>query len=404
MDGKNSGGSNNYVAQPCHLNLTTTPMPYWRLSSFYFFYFAALGVLIPFWGLYLKDRGFTPLAIGELMAVLTATKIVAPNLWGWIADRTGARLSMVRLASLSALLTFSGIFAVDGFWGIALVMALFGFFWNASLSQIEAVTFNHLGSRARHYATIRLWGSIGFIIVVAALGAAVEWTGTRIVPELVLVLYAGIWLSSLTIPDPGWPPVEQPSSSLSGLLRQPEIAAFLVACFLTEVSHGAFYVFYSLYLTEAGYSSTAVGALWAWGVILEVLLFWRMHRLLERFGARRILLVSLGLAVLRWLLTGGFPANPLLQFFAQTLHAATFGAFHAAAIHLVHHYFSGPTQGRGQALYSSLGFGAGAAVGSLLSGVLWSTVGAGFAFVLSAPAAGLGWLVVWGWVDKERRY
>jgi len=379
-------------------------MPYWRLASFYFFYFAALGALIPFWGLYLKDRGFTPLAIGELMAILTATKIVAPNLWGWIADRTGARLFMVRLASLAALLIFSGIFAVDGFWGIALVMALFGFFWNASLSQIEVVTFNHLGPRVRHYATIRLWGSIGFIIAVPALGAAVERIGTQVIPELVLVLYAGIWLSSLVIPDPGRPPVEQPSSSLSGLLRQPEIAAFLTACFLMQVSHGTFYVFYSLYLTEAGYSSTAVGALWAWGVILEVLVFWRMHRLLERFGARRILLVSLGLAVLRWLLTGGFAASPALQLFAQTLHAATFGAFHAAAIHLVHHYFSGRTQGRGQALYSSLSFGAGVAVGSLLSGVLWSKAGAGFTFLLSAPAAGLGWLVVWGWVDKERRY
>lgn len=303
-------------------------MPYWRLASFYFFYFAALGALIPFWGLYLKDRGFTPLAIGELMAILTATKIVAPN----------------------------------------------------------------------------LWGSIGFIIAVPALGAAVERIGTQVIPELVLVLYAGIWLSSLVIPDPGRPPVEQPSSSLSGLLRKPEIAAFLTACFLMQVSHGTFYVFYSLYLTEAGYSSTAVGALWAWGVILEVLVFWRMHRLLERFGARRILLVSLGLAVLRWLLTGGFAASPALQLFAQTLHAATFGAFHAAAIHLVHHYFSGRTQGRGQALYSSLSFGAGVAVGSLLSGVLWSKAGAGFTFLLSAPAAGLGWLVVWSWVDKERRY
>ncbi|WP_133511789.1 MFS transporter [Candidatus Thiosymbion oneisti] len=379
-------------------------MPYWRLSSFYFFYFAALGALIPFWGLYLKDRGFTPLAIGELMAILMATKIVAPNLWGWIADRTGARLSMVRLASLLTLLTFSGIFAVDGFWGIALVMALFGFFWNASLPQIEVITFNHLGPRARHYATIRLWGSIGFIIAVPTLGAAVERTGTQVVPELVLVFYAGIWLSSLAIPDPGRPPVEQSSGSLSGLMRQPEIAAFLTACFFMQVSHGAFYVFYSLYLTEAGYSSTTVGALWAWGVVLEVLVFWRMHHLLARFGARRILLVSLGLAVLRWLLTGGFAANPVLQLFAQTLHAATFGAFHAAAIHLVHHYFSGRIQGRGQALYSSLSFGAGVAVGSLLSGVLWSNAGAGFTFVLSAPAAGLGWLAVWGWVDKERRY
>jgi len=379
-------------------------MPYWRLSSFYFFYFAALGALIPFWGLYLKDRGFTPLAIGELMAVLMATKIVAPNLWGWIADRTGAHLSMVRLASLSALLTFSGIFAVDGFWGTALVMALFGFFWNASLPQIEAITFNHLGPRAHRYATIRLWGSVGFIIVVPALGVAVERIGTQVIPELVLALYAGIWLSSLVIPDPGKPPVERSSSSLSALLRRPEIAAFLMACFLMQVSHGAFYVFYFLYLTEAGYSNTAVGALLAWSVILEVLVFWRMHHLLERFGARRILLVSLGLAVLRWLLTGGFAANPLLQLFAQTLHAATFGAFHAAAIHLVHQLLSGRTQSRGQALYSSLSFGAGTAVGSLLSGVLWSKVGAGFTFVLSAPVAGLGWLAVWGWVDKERRY
>jgi len=379
-------------------------MPYWRLSSFYFFYFAALGALIPFWGLYLKDCGFTPLAIGELMAVLMATKIVAPNLWGWIADRTGAHLSMVRLASLSALLTFSGIFAVDGFWGIALVMALFGFFWNASLPQIEAITFNHLGPRAHRYATIRLWGSVGFIIVVPALGVAVERIGTQVIPELVLALYAGIWLSSLVIPDPGQPPVERSSSSLSALLRRPEIAAFLMACFLMQVSHGAFYVFYFLYLTEAGYSNTAVGALLAWSVILEVLVFWRMHHLLERFGARRILLVSLGLAVLRWLLTGGFAANPLLQLFAQTLHAVTFGAFHAAAIHLVHQLLSGRTQSRGQALYSSLSFGAGTAVGSLLSGVLWSKVGAGLTFVLSAPVAGLGWLVVWGWVDKERRY
>ncbi len=250
---------------PCGLVFFLTGrflMPYWRLSSFYFFYFAALGALIPFWGLYLKDRGFTPLAIGELMAILMTTKIVAPNLWGWIADRTEARLFMVRLASLSVLLIFSRIFAVDGFWGIALVMALFGFFWNASLPQIEVVTFNHFEPRASHYATVRLWGSIGFIIAVPALGAAVEQTGTYIVPESVLVLYAGIWLSSLTIPDPGRPPLEQSSSSLFRLVR---LVAFLTACFLMQVSHGAFYVFYSLYLTEAGYSSTAVGALWASG-------------------------------------------------------------------------------------------------------------------------------------------
>jgi PPP family 3-phenylpropionic acid transporter len=379
-------------------------MPYWRLSGFYFFYFASLGALIPFWGLYLQDRGFSPLAIGQLLAIFMATKIVAPNLWGWIADYRGARLPVVRLASLLSILIFSAIFAVDGFLGIAAVMALFSFFWNASLPQMEAVTFNHLGPRVRHYAGIRLWGSVGFIIAVLVLGAAVERIGTGIVPSSVLVLFLGIWLCTLVISEPVQSGPDRPSASVPGLLKKPEVAALLATCLLMQASHGAFYAFYSIHLTEAGYSSAAVGALWAWGVVAEVIVFARMHRLLERFGARRVLLISLALAVLRWLLTGSFADNPTVQILAQTLHAATFGTFHASAIHLVHHYFSGRTQGRGQALYSSLSFGAGGALGSLLSGVLWSGAGAAVTFGLSALAAGLGWLTAWRWVDREQRF
>jgi MFS transporter, PPP family, 3-phenylpropionic acid transporter len=379
-------------------------MPYWRLAGFYFFYFASLGALIPFWGLYLKDRGFSPVAIGQLTAVFMATKIVAPNLWGWIADHRGSRLPIVRLASLLSLLIFSGIYAAQGFWGIAAVMVLFSFFWNASLPQVEVVTFNHLGPLIRHYAKIRLWGSIGFIVAVLTLGAVVERTGTGVVPGLVLVLFAGIWLVSLTIPESVQPSDGQKSMSVISLLRKPEIAAFLATCLLMQASHGALYAFYSIHLTEAGYSSAAIGALWAWGVVMEVLVFLGMHRLLGRFGARRILLVSLALAVLRWLLTGSFVESLAIQIFAQTLHAATFGTFHASAIHLVHHYFSGRTQGRGQALYSSLSFGAGGALGSLVSGVLWSDAGAGVTFGLSALAAGLGWVTAWVWVDREREF
>jgi PPP family 3-phenylpropionic acid transporter len=380
-------------------------MPYWRLSTFYFFYFAALGALVPFWGLYLKDRGFSPLEIGQLMAILMATKVVAPNVWGAIADQTGTRMPIVRLAALLSAVTFAGIFVADGFWVIALVTVLFGFFWNASLPQMEAVTFNHLGVRMRRYATIRLWGSIGFILAVLALGAVVEDWGTAVVPRLVLGLYLGIWVSSLAVPERG--AVVHPQDeggSVLALLRCPEIAAFLASCFLMQASHGAYYAFYSIHLTEAGYSSGAVGALWAWGVVVEVAVFVGMQRLLEGFGARRVLLASLALAVLRWLLIGGFVHSLGVQIFAQSLHAATFGAFHASAIHLVHHYFTGRTQGRGQALYNSLGFGAGGAVGSLGSGLLWSGAGAVVTFGVAAVAAAFAWLAAWIWVDRERRF
>lgn len=379
-------------------------MPYWRLSGFYFFYFAALGALVPFWGLYLQGRGFLPVDIGQLMAILMGTKIIAPNVWGWIGDHRDSRMPIVRLASLLSCLIFIGIFFAENFWGMALVMVLFSFFWNASLPQMEVVTFNHLGSRIRRYASIRLWGSVGFALAVLVIGEVMEWTGTGVVPRVVLVIFIGIWLSSLIVPDSPLPHFDQPASPVLAMIGRPEVAAYLTSGFLMQASHGAYYAFYSIYLIEAGYSSAAVGALWAWAVTMEVLLFLIMHRLLERYGARLVLLSSLVLAAGRWLLVGSFIDILWVQVVAQALHAATFGAFHASSIHLAHHYFTGRTQGRGQALYNSLSFGAGGAAGSLVGGILWTTAGPAITFGLSALAAALGWLAAWLWVDRERMY
>jgi len=379
-------------------------MPYWRLSGFYFFYFASLGALLPFWGLYLQDRGFTPRAIGELMAILMATKVVAPNVWGWLADRSGQRMVSVRIASLLTGLMFLGVFQVQGFWYLALVMGLFGFFWNASLPQVEAVTFNHLKEEVRRYASIRLWGSIGFILTVAGLGQALESWDTWVVPVLVLALYVGVGLSSLLVPEAsnGAHP-----NQLGQLLLSPprlELLAFFCACFMMQVSHGAYYAFYSIYLEQLGYSKALIGELWALGVVVEVLMFLVMHHLLQRYGAQRVLVASLALAVLRWLLIGGFPNHLWILALAQCLHAATFGTFHASAIHLVHHYFPGRIQGRGQALYSSLSFGAGGAVGSLGSGYLWAGADPAVTFSAAAVAALVGTVVAWIWVDPQRKY
>jgi PPP family 3-phenylpropionic acid transporter len=379
-------------------------MPYWRLSGFYFFYFATLGALVPFWGLYLQDRGFTPLDIGQLMAILMATKLVGPNLWGWIADQYGRRMRLVRLASLLSALVFLGIFAVQGFWALALVMTLFSLFWNASLPQVEAVTFNHLGTRVHRYAFIRLWGSVGFILTVLGLGQAVERDGTGLVPQVVLVLYLSIWLASLAVPEAPGQPHTRHTGGLLQRLASAEVVAFFVACFLQQASHGAYYAFYSIYLEEQGYAKSLIGSLWALGVLVEVLLFLVMHYLLRRFGARRVLLASMLVAVLRWLLIGAFPQELWLLVLAQTLHAATFGAYHASSIHLVHHYFTGSLQGRGQALYSSLSYGGGGALGSLASGYLWTAAGPLVTFAASSALALAGALIVWRWVDRAGRY
>jgi PPP family 3-phenylpropionic acid transporter len=367
------------------------PMPYARLSAFYFFHFAALGALVPFWGPYLLERGFTPVAIGVLMAILMGTKIVAPNLFGALADRRGERMTIVRVGALLALLTFTAVFWAQGFWLMALTMAAWSFFWNGPLPLMEAVTFNHLGSRASRYAQVRVWGSVGFIVIVIAVGWWQQQAGSGVVPIAVLLLFAGILLSVLVVPDrPHHAHQAAQHLRLRQVLQRPEVVLFLAACLLMQASHGAYYAFYSIYLEASGYSDTAVGALWALGVIIEVLVFLRMHRLLERFAARTLILVSFALAMLRWLLIGAFVELVAVQIAAQTLHAATFGVFHASAIHLAHRYFPGPMQGRGQALYNSVSFGVGGALGSVVSGLLWSSAGALWTFSVAAGFALLG--------------
>ena len=374
-------------------------MPYWRLSGFYFFYFALLGALVPYWGLFLRERGFDAVAIGELMAILMATKIVAPNVWGWLGDHLGHRMRIVRLASLVSLLVFVGMFWAQGFWAIALVMTLYSFFWNASLPQFEVVTFSYLKERAARYARIRVWGSIGFIATVMLLGGLVEWRGPEVVLPAVLFIFMAIWFSSMLVRDPDPEPHPPDQQSLRSILRRPAIIGFFLAVFLMQASHGPYYAFYSIFMKDQGYSETLIGQLWALGVLAEVGLFVVMHHLLDRFGARRVLVASLVLAALRWWLIGNYVDSLALLLVAQLLHAATFGTFHAAGIHLVHHYFRGRHKGRGQALYSSVSFGAGGAVGSLASGYAWQGMGPALTYGVAALVALLGAFVAWRWID-----
>ena len=372
--------------------------PYWRLSGFYLFYFAGLGALIPYWGLYLQDLGHAPDAIGELMALLLATKIVAPNLWAWLADRSGRRVRIVRAASLAALVCFAGVFLGSSFAWLALVMVAFSFFWNASLPQFEALTLGHLVEDPHRYGFVRVWGSIGFIASVIALGLLFDAVGRASLPWLVLGLFGLVWVVSLSVPDAATPQVAASPAPLRRVLARPEVVALLVTCLLMQASHGPYYVFFSLHLDRAGYDQQLIGLLWALGVIAEIGVFLVADRLLRRWGVRRLLIASLLLTVLRWWLIAELVDALGWLLLAQLLHAASFGVYHLAAIQLVHRYFPAPHQGRGQALYSSVSFGAGGALGSLLGGYLWSTLGAGAAYHGAALLALAGVLVSWRWL------
>jgi PPP family 3-phenylpropionic acid transporter len=371
---------------------------HWRLSAWYFFYFAFIGAFTPYFTLYLQSLGLTAPAIGTLMSLTLVMRLVAPNLWGWLADRIGRKVPVIRGSALLAVGGFLLFFIASGFWALFAAMAVMSFFWSASLPLVEALTLRHLDRRAEQYGRIRLWGSVGFIVAVVGTGVWLDHAplGSLLWVDLGLLI-GTLFCAALLDDAPGPGHATVMRTLRSGLLR-PEVLALLAASFFMSAAHSPFYVFYSIHLVNHGYDKTEVGLLWSLGVVAEIAVFLAMPRLMRAWSLRGILMASFMLAVIRFLLIGwGADAVGLLSF-AQVLHGATFGACHAATVAALNRWFPAQQQARIQALYGSISYGAGGMFGNLASAAVWDRLGAASAFTLGAIFAAISVLLAWrGW-------
>ncbi len=378
-------------------NSSLTPISHYRrLAGFYFFYFAYLGTFAPFFTLYLEGVGLKALDIGVLMALPQVTRIIAPHLWSWLADRSSAPVRVVRLTGLAGTAVFLGVFAGSQFGLLFVTLFAMTFFWSAALPLMEATTLAHLGDETARYGQVRVWGSIGFMAAVIGVGHVLDHVALAAVPVLVLAMMVGILACAWVVPEasvaqhPGGP-------TIGRIMFRPEVIALIGSGACMSAAHGPYYTFFSIHLVGEGYSKAATGWLWALGVACEIGIFAWMPRLYRAFSLRQILIASFALAVVRFLAIGWLAQNFFVLLAAQVLHAATFGAFHAASIGYVHKLFKGRLQSRGQAIYGSIAFGVGGAAGAFASGALWESAGAALTFTFGAACALTGGLIVAKW-------
>lgn len=374
------------------------PLPLWRLAAFYFFYFGFIGSFSPYFTLYLESLGLSAPRIAVLMSLMQLMRIVAPNLWGWLADRSGERLRIIRISAVVSLIGFSGFFFTTEYAGMFLAMAVMAFFWSATLPLVESLTFAHLEGQVGRYGSIRSWGSVGFIVAVLGIGYLLDMIAQAAVLWVNAAVLAGIVACAALIPEKVSAAQDEAGGRLWEILRQRRVQVLLAACFLMSAAHGALYVFYSIHLVAAGYDKALVGWMWTLGVVAEIGVFMLMPRIVPRVSLRTVLLWAFSAAVLRFLLIGWGISNFGVVVFAQLLHGLTFGAYHAAAIAAINQWFPGRQQARGQALYGSLSFGAGGMLGGMVSGYTWNGLGAGVSFSIGSLFALAGLMLLWrGW-------
>jgi MFS transporter, PPP family, 3-phenylpropionic acid transporter len=389
--------------------MTAAPAtPLGAFAAVWFTYFAAIGLFNPYAPLWFKDLGFSTLAIGAIASLQSWTRVVAPYAWGWLGDRRGRRVQVVQTAAMASAVAALALW----WWPAPATLALFTallFLANGGIVPLsEAALSQHLqrGSSMdfARYGRIRVWGSLGFVVSVGLFGALLERFGIGLFPLLVVGSFGVLWLATWRLPDaPDIGAHHDASPSVLAVLRRPAVAWFFGGVFLTVMAHTALYAFLSLYLDELGYGKGVVGLVWAVAVAVEVLFFWFQGRVFGWLTPWRWLQAAAAVAALRFALMAAAGPWLALMLVAQLLHAVTFAAQHAACIALVHRFFPGPLRGRGQALYSMLGYGCSGVVGGVAGGWLGSRMGFAAVFWGACAVSVLAFAALWRAAHHARR-
>ncbi|OEY99823.1 MULTISPECIES: MFS transporter [Stenotrophomonas] len=373
---------------------TRDAVPVARLSSYYLFYYAALGAFTPYWSLFLTARGMSVTAISVMMGIWYATRIVAPTTWTSIAAASRDPIRWLRIGSVLTLVTFCAfLLPLPQPWMYP-AMVVFCFFYNAVMPQFESITLTHLGNDSHRYGMIRVWGSLGFIAVVMGFGWFLEGRSAGVLPWLMLPLFALLVGSSFANRYArDFHRADGDATGFWQIVRKPQVLAFFLAAFMEQLSFGPYYTFFSVYMDHHGYATSTLGLLWTIGVVFEVAVFFTIGRFFRRYDASWMLLIALLSSTVRWTVTALFPQHLGVMLVAQTAHALGFAAFFAAAMQMLATYFPGRLNGHGQGLLYGFSSGVGGVLGALIAGQLWGIDNGRTAFLVGAGFAAAGALL-----------
>ncbi|MDX8389005.1 MAG: MFS transporter [Mariprofundaceae bacterium] len=363
-----------------------------HIRLFYAAYFGAMGLILPFFPVWLVAKGWDTVMIGVFTSLLALTRVLSPPVAGMVSDRTGKTSRLIFFISIAAALFSLVLPSVENAWFLALFILLFGLCWSAVLPLADGISILCSENGAVDYGELRLWGSIGFVLVTLAGGAWLIDTGIELFPYGLALLFLLTAIAST-----GFPPTPLQTDAPSSIQHhQKAFIMLLVISFLMQCSHGAYYGFYSLYLLDIGFSGWQVALLWVVAVMAEILVMWRWSRALRHVAPHIVFGICLLLATIRWFgiaYTQNWGVLLLLQF----LHAASFAAFHISAVMWVRNLAPANKLSAAQGWYSATGFGLGTTVGIVICGWVSADFGYSTSFVacafVTAAAIPLTWVL-----------
>ncbi|MDX8377406.1 MAG: MFS transporter [Mariprofundales bacterium] len=340
------------------------------IGAFYGFYFSALALLTAYFPLYLANYGFSATIIGLLISCLSLARMFVPIIGTHLLDNTHDHRRHIMISSLIAACFFAlmpWLLPTGNLFYLFTLLLIFASAWALSLPLVDHVAVMLTEHGRANYGRLRLWGSIGFII--STLGGGLLFTDDYM-PTLPIYIVIFILLAAIT-------PLKFPSINIShdnikhlSKWQAPHALKSLLAInVLVQLSHGAMYGFFSLYMANLGFSAAAIGACWAVAVISEIVIMARYSLCIQNAAPASMLAICIIASSVRWL---GISFSESWWALAawSLLHAATFAAFHINCVMWVRRLAPAHKQVSAQGWYTASGFGFGAAAGIIISGFI----------------------------------
>lgn len=366
-----------------------------RLSLFYGMMFLAIGISLPYWPVWLQDRGMGPTEIGILLAAAYITKTLANTLIGALVDRRDDRRRPMILLAMASLCVYAAFPLASGFWSLLVLTILAAAAFTTLTPLADSLTMLQVAEHELDYGRIRLWGSIAFIGASFLGGLVIEHSPSMTILWLLLLFLLALIGSAVALPEARRTARAQdrdaPAVPLRRLLVHPSFLLFLGATSLIQISHMIYYAFGTVHWQSAGLQGGVIGFLWGEGVAAEVILFACSGAVLRRLGPAQLLLLAAAAATLRWTIFG-LTTAPLLLAVVQVLHAFTFGAGHLGAMHLIARAVPRSLSAGAQGSYAAVATGLAPGMALLVAGPLYSSLG-GQAYFVAALLALAGALL-----------
>ena len=359
-----------------------------RFGANYFLFFAIYGISGPYLQIILRRIGYSPAAVGLLLALFELIGIAGPIFLARKADAVG-RFNPFLLASSAAILIGLAILVtIKAPAATILSLGLISLGLKTPVPVLDTSVLRAIdddrrqGRKVPNYGVIRAVGSIGFVLVTIAVQSI---PGFDTSPPAVMALAAGAltlgFLSGLALlPEMGSGHRAQRKISHSFSWIDSTFLVGLAVISLGRLAMAPIGSFFSLYLVES-LDWHAIGAMSALGASVEIPMLMITWRFMKKRSPMQLISIASVAIVVRLLIYAVFPTRVGVVF-GQLLHSLCYGLFQPAAVAFISLKTPPEERTTGMALLLGFGMGLPAVLGSALGGLVVEAMGYRWLFAI----------------------